>query len=209
MEKRGQNNSREKYTELFLKPWAWKGGGRIIQEKIHRIIPQVLGMERRARIISMEWQSSVTCEKITQIATKIVGMKDFLKCVILRNCFKNDTVPSWVHKKTLSKFFESEIMSSEEASGISTVLLMDPGLVFWNSFKTVTVPSWVQKTQCQKFWSLKSWVLKKHLGYQPFCSWTQVLSSETASKPLLFHLEFKKHSVKIFGVWNHEFWRSI
>ena len=46
-------------------------------------------------------------------------------------------------KKTVSKFLESEIMSSEEASGISTVLLMDPGLVFWNSFKTVTVPSWV------------------------------------------------------------------
>ena len=128
MVRRGQNNSKEK----------------------NRILPQVLGMARRARIIPMECQFSVTCEKIKEIATNIVDMKDFLKCVILWNCFKNDTVPSWV-KKTVSKFLESEIMSSEEASGMSTVLLMDPGLVFWNSFKTVTVPSWVQKKTVSKF----------------------------------------------------------
>ena len=108
-------------------------------------------MARRARIISMEWQFSVTWEKMKEIATKIAGMMDFLKFVILWNWFKKRHCSILSSKKTMSKFLESEIMSSEEASGISTVLLMDPGLVFWNCFKNDTLPSWVQKKTVSKF----------------------------------------------------------
>ena len=102
--------------------------------------------------------------------------------------------------------------SFEEASGISTVLLMDPGLVFWNCFKNRHCSILNSKKQCQNFWSLKSWVLNSS---EEASGISTVLLMDPS---LVFWNCFKnrhcsilnsKNRVKIFGLWNHEFWRSI
>ena len=77
-------------------------------------------------------------------------------------------------------------------------------VILWNWFKKRHCSILTSKKQCQNFWSLKSLLLKKHLGYQPFCSWTRVLFSETASKTTLFHLEFKRKRCQNF--WGLKSW---
>ena len=61
---------------------------------------------------------------------KNCGHDGFFEICYIMKLIQKTTLFHLEFKKTMSKFLESEIMSSEEASGISTVLLMDPGLVF-------------------------------------------------------------------------------
>ena len=155
-------------------------------------------MARRARIISMEWQFSVTWEKMKEIATKIVGMMDFLKFVILWNWFKKRHCSILSSKKQCQNFWSLKSWVLKKHLGYQPFCSWTRVLFSETASKTTLFHLEFKKKRCQNFWSLKSWVLKKHLGYQPFCSWTRVLSSETASKPTLFHLEFQKNSVNFF-----------